>query len=220
MKLVPVGIKGELYISGSGQARGYLNRPELTAEKFVPNPFSQTSGERLYRTGDLVRYQENGSLEFLGRLDSQVKLQGHRIEPGEIEAAVLDYPGVTQAAVITQEDKPGNVRLVGYVAGSERLDVDRLRSHLQQRVPEYMVPAALLQLDTLPLTPNGKVDRKALIELESKEAMEPGSLTLTPTEELIAGVWSSLLGKSDIRRDDNFFDLGGHSLTVSRCYRG
>src|SRR5579859_3947480 len=213
MKLVPVGIKGELYISGAGQARGYLNRPELTAEKFVPNPFSKTSGERLYRTGDLVRYQENGNLEFLGRPDDQVKIQGYRIEPGEIEAAVLDYPGVTQAAVITRGDESGNVRLVGYVASSERLDIDRLRSHLQQRVPEYMVPAALLQLDTLPLTPNGKVDRKALIELESKKAMEAGSLTLTPTEELIAGVWSSLLGKSEIRRDDNFFDLGGHSLT-------
>jgi amino acid adenylation domain-containing protein len=213
MKLVPVGIKGELYIGGSEQARGYLNRPELTAEQFVPNPFSQTSGERLYRTGDLVRYQENGNLEFLGRLDSQVKIQGHQIEPGEIEAAVLDYPGVTQAAVITREDKPGNVRLVGYVASSERLDVDRLRSHLQQCVPEYMVPAALLQLDTLPLTLNDKVDRKALIELESKKAMEAGSLALTPTEELIAGVWSSLLGKPTIRRDDNFFDLGGHSLT-------
>lgn len=214
MKLVPVGIKGELYISGSEQARGYLNRPELTAEKFVPNPFSQTTGERLYRTGDLVRYQENGNLEFLGRLDSQVKIQGYRIEPGEIEAAVLEYPGVTQAVVITREDKLGEMRLIGYVAGSERLDIDRLRSHLQQRVPEYMVPAALLQLDALSLTPNGKVDRKALLELESKEAMETGSLTLTPTEELIAGVWSGLLGKLDIRRDDNFFDLGGHSLMV------
>ena len=120
MKLAPVGIKGELYISGSGQARGYLNRPELTAEQFVPNPFSKTSGERLYRTGDLVRYQENGNLEFLGRLDDRVKIQGHRIEPGEIKAAVLDYPGVTQAAVITRGDKPGNVRLVGYVASSEQ----------------------------------------------------------------------------------------------------
>ena len=214
MKLVPVGIKGELYLGGAGQARGYLSRPELTAEQFVPNPFSRTGGERLYRTGDLVRYQENGNLEFLGRLDDQVKIQGYRIEPGEIEVALLDYPGVTQAAVITREDKPGDVRLIGYAASSERLDVDRLRGHLQQRVPEYMVPAALLQLDTLPLTANGKVDRKALIELESKKAMEAGSLALTPTEELIAGVWSSLLGKSTIRRDDNFFDLGGHSLTV------
>ena len=198
MKLVPVGIKGELYLGGAGQARGYLNRPELTAEKFIPNPFSKTGGERLYRTGDLVRYQENGNLEFLGRLDSQVKIQGYRIEPGEIEVAVLEYPGIAQAAVVAQEDKLGEMRLIGYVAGGEKLDVDRLRSHLQQRVPEYMVPAALLQLDTLPLTSNGKVDRKALIELESKKAMEEaGSLALTPTEELIAGVWSSLLGKSD-----------------------
>jgi amino acid adenylation domain-containing protein len=213
MKLVPVGIKGELYLGGARQARGYLNRPELTAEKFVPNPFSKTSGERLYRTDDLVRCHENGNLEFLGRLDDQVKIQGYRIEPGEIEAAMLDYPGVTQATVIARGDKSGNVRLAGYVAGSERLDVDRLRSHLQQRVPEYMVPAALLQLDTMPLTTNGKADRKALLELESKKAMEAGSLALTPTEELIAGVWSSLLGKPEIRRDDNFFDLGGHSLT-------
>src|SRR4029077_10558921 len=213
MKLAPVGIKGELYLGGSGQARGYLNRAGPPAEQFVPNPFSKDSGERLYRTGDLVRYQENGNLEFLGRLDSQVKIQGYRIEPGEIEAAVLDYPGVAQAAVITRENKPGNVRLAGYVAGSERLDVDRLRSHLQQRVPGYMGPAALLKLDTMPLTANGKADRKALLELESKKAMETGSLALTPTEELIAGVWSSLLGKSEIRRDDNFFALGGHSLT-------
>jgi acyl-CoA synthetase (AMP-forming)/AMP-acid ligase II len=214
MKLVPVGVKGELYLGGAGHARGYLNRPDLTAEKFVPNPFSKTGGERLYRTGDLVRYQENGNLEFLGRLDSQVKIQGYRIEPGEIEAAVLNYPGVTQAAVIARGDKLGEMRLIGYVVSSERLDVDRLRSHLQQRVPEYMVPAALLQLDTLPLTANGKVDRKALIELESKKAKEEvGSLKLTPTEELIAGVWLGLLGKSEIRRDDNFFDLGGHSLT-------
>ena len=214
-KLVPVGIKGELYISGSGQARGYLNRPELTAKQFVPNPFSKNGGERLYRTGDLVRYQENGNLEFLGRIDDQVKIQGYRIEPGEIEVVVLEYPGIAQAAVVAQEDKLGEMRLIGYVVSGERLDVDRLRSHLQQRLPEYMVPAALLQLDTLPLTANGKVDRKALIELESKKAMEEaGSLALTPTEELIAGVWSSLLGKSDIRRDDNFFDLGGHSLTV------
>jgi amino acid adenylation domain-containing protein len=213
MELVPVGIKGELYLGGAGQARGYMNRPELTAERFVPNPFSKTGGERLYRTGDLVRHQENGNLEFLGRLDSEVKVRGYRIEPGEIEAAVLDYPGVTQAAVIAREDKLGEMRLIGYVAGSERLDVDRLQSHLEQRVPEYMVPAALLQLDTMPLTANGKVDRKALLELESKEAREAGSLALTPTEELIADVWSSLLGKPEIRRDDNFFDLGGHSLT-------
>src|SRR5258708_37656361 len=144
MKLVPVGVKGELYLSGAGQARGYLNRPELTAEKFVPNPFSKTGGERLYRTGDLVRYRENGNLEFMGRLDSQVKIQGHRIEPGEIEAAVLDYPGVTQAAVIARGDKPGNERLAGYVARSERLGVDRLGNHLQKRGPEYLVPEALL----------------------------------------------------------------------------
>ena len=154
-----VGIKGELYLGGAGHARGYLNRPELTAEKFVPNPFSKTSGERLYRTGDLVRYRENGNLEFLGRLDSEVKVHGYRIEPGEIEAAVLDYPGVTQAAVITRGDKPGNVRLRLWLAASDWMSTG-CETTYSNAYPN-MVPAALLQLDTMPLTTNGKVDRKA-----------------------------------------------------------
>jgi acyl-coenzyme A synthetase/AMP-(fatty) acid ligase len=193
-----IGCPGELFIGGAGLARGYLNDPELTSLKFIPNPFR--AGERMYRTGDLVRYQENGNLEFLGRLDDQVKIQGYRIEPGEIEAAVLDYPGVTQAAVIARGDKPGNVRLVGYVAGSERLDVVRLRNHLQQRVSEYMVPAALLQLDTMSLTakcPPGFNTRYTSFHSSNLKAILPPSQVcpMNPVEcRLYAPVFPALAG--------------------------
>ena len=220
MQPVPVGVKGELYLGGAGQARGYLNRPELTAERFVPNPFSRAEGERLYRTGDLVCYREDGNLEFLGRLDHQVKIRGFRIELGEIEMALRAHPAVAQAAVAAREDQPGDKRLVGYVVGrggEDQLDSANLRSYLHQRLPEYMVPGALVFLEKMPRTPNGKVDWKALPEPESQgEAKEASALPLTPTEELIAGVWAGLLGASNIGREDNFFDRGGHSLLVTR----
>ena len=220
MEPLPVGVKGELYLGGAGQARGYLNRSELTAEKFVPNPFSGRGGERLYRTGDLACYRPDGSLEFQGRLDHQVKIRGYRIELGEIEAALLDHPGVAQAVVVAREDQSGDKRLVGYVVGrgeAEKLDGGDLRSYLQQRVPEHMVPWALLPLDRLPLTPNGKIDRKALPEPDSSHASDKSYVgPRSVEEEILTGIFAEVLGQEQVGIADNFFELGGHSLLAMR----
>ena len=161
---VPLGVPGELHIGGAGLARGYLNRPELTAEKFIPDPFSNEPGARLYQTGDLARYLPDGNIEFLGRLDHQVKIRGFRIELGEIETALNTYPAVREAVVVAREDNPGDKRLVAYVVlGQEQaLTISDLRGFLKQKLPDYMVPSAFVALDALPLTPNGKVDRRAL----------------------------------------------------------
>ncbi|MCU0519000.1 MAG: condensation domain-containing protein, partial [Oscillatoria sp. Prado101] len=213
---VPVGVAGELYVGGAGLALGYLNRPALTAEKFIANPFAggEFDSERLYRTGDLARYLPDGNIEFLGRIDSQVKIRGFRIELGEIEAALNQHPNVKQAAVIVREDHPGNKVLVGYfVPQTETPSGSELRSFIQPKLPEYMVPAAFVMLDALPLTPNGKVDRRALpapdIELiREKQFVAPR----TPTEEVIANILGAVLGLERVSLDDNFFELGGHSL--------
>ncbi|MGD0570133.1 MAG: amino acid adenylation domain-containing protein [Candidatus Sulfotelmatobacter sp.] len=216
MQPVPIGVEGELYLGGAGQARGYLNRPGLTAEKFVPNPFSRAGGERLYRTGDLVQYQADGSLEFLGRLDNQVKIRGYRIELGEIEVALLDHPGVARAAVLAREDQPGDKRLVAYVVGrgeAEKLEDGHLRSYLQQRVPEYMVPRAYVQLESLPLTANGKLDHKALPAPEGDAYGVLGyEAPVGEIETALAAIWAELLKVERVGRHDNFFALGGHSL--------
>ncbi|MDX2086241.1 MAG: amino acid adenylation domain-containing protein [Kofleriaceae bacterium] len=210
---VPIGVVGELYIGGDGVARGYLDRPELTAAKFIANPFA--SG-RLYRTGDLVRWLPNGLLEFHGRADTQVKLRGFRIELGEIESLIAAHPAVRDAAVIPREDVPGDKRLVAYVIGREGeppLEVDGLRTHLAASLPAYMVPSAFVVLDALPLTPNGKLDRKALPAPDLAAVMQEAYVApRTAVEESLAEIWSELLGLDRVGVNDQFFALGGHSL--------
>ncbi|MFP2911032.1 amino acid adenylation domain-containing protein, partial [Pyxidicoccus sp. 3LFB2] len=217
LQLVPPGTPGELYVSGDGLARGYLQHPALTAERFIPNPFSATPGARMYRTGDLARHRADGVLEFLGRADFQVKIRGFRIEPGEVEAALLAHPEVREAIVLAREDVPGNKRLVGYVtAKSASLDTPTLRSFLQQRLPEYMVPSALMVLEALPLTPNAKVDRKALPAPEARPELRPFVPPSSATEVRLASLWGELLGLREVSALDDFFELGGHSLLATR----
>ena len=215
---VPVGVPGELYIGGVGVARGYLNRPELTAERFIPDPFSAEDGARLYKTGDLARYLPDGNIEYLGRIDHQVKLRGFRIELGEIEAVLQQYAGVRDVVVLLREDGPGDKRLVAYVAvrGEAAPGPAELRRFLSERLPEYMVPQAFVLLDELPLTPNGKVDRRALPEPDGARP-EPGAGYVAPRgaeEEEVARVWAEVLKVERVGADDNFFELGGHSLLV------
>ena len=213
---VPVGVPGELYIGGAGLARGYLNRPELTAEKFIPHPFSAKPGARLYRTGDLVRYLSDGNIEFLGRLDSQVKLRGFRIELGEVEAALGQYPAVRDSVVLPREDVPGEKRLVAYVVPHQEhiSTVTELHSFLQAKLPAYMVPSAFVLLDALPLMPSGKVDRRALPAPDQvrPELGEAFIAPRTPVEEVLAGIWADVLRLEQVGIHDNFFELGGHSL--------
>jgi amino acid adenylation domain-containing protein len=212
----PVGVPGELRIGGAGVARGYLGRPELTAERFVPDPFGGEPGARLYRTGDRVRRRADGSLEFGGRVDGQVKVRGFRIEPGEIEAALRRHPGVADCVVVAREDAPGDRRLVAYVVGAA--DVDALRERLREELPEYMVPAAFVALEALPVTPNGKLDRRALPAPEQTSRDVSAALPRNALEEKVAEVWRSVLGVAEIGVHDNFFDLGGNSLLLSRVF--
>lgn len=217
---VPIGVPGELYIGGDGLARGYLNRPELTAEKFVPNPFSEDSASRLYRTGDLVRWREDATLEFLGRVDLQVKLRGFRIELEEIEAVLTEHPDVGGAAAVVHERVPGDQRLVAYVvpADGRPPDVEELRRLCKTRLAPYMVPSSFVQLDVFPTTPNRKLDRRAL---PAPDSMRPDlersyAAPQTPVEESLAAIWAEVLGVDKVGIDDDFFDLGGHSLLAVR----
>src|SRR6185436_9672004 len=209
------GIPGELHIGGDGLARGYLNRPQLTAERFVPNSFTKGSDSRLYKTGDLVRYLANGDLEYLGRIDYQVKIRGFRIELGEIEAVLRQHPSIQEGVVIASEDEAGDKRLVAYVVTTdgEKQTSQALREFLRQRLPEYMLPAAIVQLSKLPLTPNGKVNRRALpVPDYDAEVQDAFVAPRTHTEELLARIWSDVLKVPQVGVNDNFFELGGHSL--------
>jgi amino acid adenylation domain-containing protein len=221
---VPIGVPGELLIGGEGLALGYRNRAELTAEKFVGDPFSMGSRARLYRTGDLVRWREGGTLEFLGRIDQQVKLRGFRIELGEVEAVLDGHPDVAGAVAIVREDSPGDQRLVAYVvpAGARAVEVEQLRRLCKEKLPPFMVPSAFVSLDAFPVTANGKLDRLALPAPDGARpartsAYEPPQ---TPVEQTLASIWSEILGVSQIGLDDDFFDLGGHSLLAVKMLSG
>lgn len=217
--LVPMGLPGELCIGGLGVVRGYHARPELTAERFIADPFGEP-GARIYRTGDLARWSDEGVLEFLGRLDQQVKVRGYRIEPGEIEAQLESRDEVARATVVLREDTPGDQRLVGYLVVDQPVDADELRRDLGDSLPSYMVPAHLITLDRLPLTPNGKIDRKALpAPRDVAQRTQPVVAPSTPLETILATAWTEVLGVAEIGTEDNFFDAGGHSLLVVQLHR-
>ena len=217
---VPIGVRGEVYIGGNGLARGYLNQPELTAGKFIYHSFSGEPAKRLYRTGDLGRYLPDGNIEFLGRTDTQVKIRGFRIELGEIETVLGQHAAIREAIAMVREDDPGDKRLVGYVVArpQESFDASELRKYLKQKLPEYMIPAALVRLEELPSTPSGKVDRKALpAPDQSRPELEDVYQTpRTPTEETVAAIWSEVLKVAKVGVHHNFFELGGHSLLATQ----
>jgi amino acid adenylation domain-containing protein len=215
---VPIGVPGELYVGGAGVARGYLNRPELTAERFIPDPFAAVPGARLYKTGDLARRLPDGDIEYLGRLDHQVKIRGFRIELGEIEAALARHPGVREAVVLAREDAPGDRRLVAYLVpeAGGKVAVAALRDAIRARLPEHMIPASFVLLAALPLTDNGKIDRKALPAPATERGAATFSAPRTALERDIAHIWAELLRVEQVGLGDNFFELGGHSLLIVR----
>jgi amino acid adenylation domain-containing protein len=221
MNPVPPGVVGELYIGGAGVSRGYLNRPELTREKFIADPFSGADGAHLYKTGDLARYRKNGIIEYLTRVDDQVKVRGYRIELGEIEAVLADHPGVKSCAVSVREDTPGDKQPIGYVIpqGAEPPTAEVLRQYLRGKLPEYMVPSQFVFLDSMPLTVNGKIDRKALPapSQESASNVRKFAAPATDTEKALAAIYAELLKVDRIGIHDDFFDLGGHSLMAIKA---
>jgi amino acid adenylation domain-containing protein/thioester reductase-like protein len=217
---VPIGVPGELYVAGAGVARGYLNRSELTAERFISDPFGTGTQARMYKSGDLGRWRADGTIEYLGRNDSQVKIRGFRIEVGEIEARLAQHPRVKEAVVLAREDVPGEKRLVAYVVPAASSDTptvsaEMLRAHLKQLLPDYMVPSAFVMMESFPLTANGKLDRRAL-RVPDRQAHVSGQYEAPngEVEEILAGIWQNLLRVERVGRQDNFFELGGHSLLI------
>jgi amino acid adenylation domain-containing protein/non-ribosomal peptide synthase protein (TIGR01720 family) len=213
-ELSPIGVMGEMYVGGAGLARGYLNRAELTAEKFIADPFSKETGARLYRTGDLGRRLPDGNIEYLGRTDDQVKIRGYRIELGEIESVLNESELISQGVVLAKEDTKGNKRLIGYVVPSEMFNKEVIQGYLASRLPEYMIPALWVELEQLPLTPNGKIDRKVLPDPELTNVVTGYTAPRNATEEALAGIWQELLDLDHIGIYDNFFELGGDSILM------
>jgi acyl carrier protein len=209
-----------LFIGGEGLARGYVRRPALTAERFIPDPFSNRPGARLYRTGDIARYRDDGELEFLGRKDNQVKIRGFRIEPGETEAALAAHPAIRDLVVCAHEDGVDNKRLVAYIVfePDQTASITELRNFLKSRLPDYLVPSLLIPLPVLPLLPNGKIDRRALPEPASDRPVLEKSYVAprTAVEEQLAQIWSRMLKVERVGIHDNFFELGGHSLLATQ----
>ena len=218
---VAIGVSGQLCIGGVSLSRGYLNRPSLTAEKFLPDPFGHEACARLYLTGDLARYQPDGNIEFLGRIDNQVKMRGARVELGEIETMLVAHPGVREAAVVVQEQVKGDRKLIGYIvpASNSSEDLSReLRAHLKNSLPAYMIPATFVTMEALLLTPSGKIDRRALASLENKDSrdIEPYEAPREPAEQKLAEIWAAVLRVERVGIRDNFFELGGHSLLATQ----
>jgi acyl carrier protein len=211
----PMGVAGELHAAGAGVAWGYWRRSDLTAERFLPDPFGPTPGGRMYRTGDLVRWLPDGLLAFVGRIDQQVKIRGVRIEPGEVEAVLRDCPGVREALVAPRSGPRGERRLVAWLVGEPEVDP---REHVRARLPEVMVPSAFVRLDALPLTANAKIDRDALPDPDWQRPELRGEPVppRTPVEEILAELWRDLLGVETVGVHDSFFDLGGHSLKAGQ----
>jgi thioesterase domain-containing protein/acyl carrier protein len=214
----PIGVPGELYVGGAGLARGYVDRPDLTAERFIRDPFSADANARLYKTGDRGRLLPDGNFEYLGRLDDQIKLRGFRIELGEIEAALKEHPAIRDAAVVLRDNAAGDKRLVAFIIYRDRLTapVEDVRRALRARLPEYMIPSAFMPLEALPVTASGKVDRRSLPSGEVAAPQRSYAEAQSPTEAQLVRIWETLLGVRPIGVTDNFFDLGGHSLLAAR----
>jgi hypothetical protein len=207
-----------MYLSGVGVARGYLGRPELTAERFVPNPFGDEGRERLYQTGDVARYLSDGSIEFIGRADDQIKVRGYRIELGEIEAVLNEHRSVRRSAVVAEEDENRSTRLVGYVAGGDGVTVAELKRHVRERLPEYMVPESIMMLEEMPVNANGKIDRKRLPSIKDagRQPEQEYVAPRTPVEELVASIFEEVLKVDRVSVHDDFFKIGGHSLLATQ----
>jgi acyl carrier protein len=216
-KPVPIGVAGEIYVSGVGLGRGYMGRPDLTAERFLPDPLSQQEGARMYRTGDIGTYLKDGRIKYQGRADEQVKVRGHRIELGEIEEVVREQRGVREVAVVVRKDKQGNDRLVGYVVADEEMDKNEVIKAVRDKLPEYMVPADIVRLEKLPKTASGKLDKRGLPQFQEVRETRAYQGARNAIEEILVGIWKDVLGVNRISIYDNFFELGGHSLLATQA---